>query len=84
MLVPETQKLVVTLGARVAVELRLLGLGLRTLGEAPAPIRGAWAVSPEGRSPRHVLIATEGEPLSVACEGEAAAELAQRLFAGAR
>jgi hypothetical protein len=79
-----TRRFVVTVGPRVAIERRLLGFGVRTLAAAPAPVRGAWAVSPEGRSPRHVLIATEGEPLSVACEGDAAASLAERLLAGPR
>ena len=83
-LVVLSRRFVVKLGPRVAVELRLLGLGLRTLAAEPAPVRGAWAVSPDGRSPRHVLIATEGAPLSVPCEGPAAAALAHRLVAEAR
>jgi hypothetical protein len=74
-----TREFVVRLGPRVAIELRLLGLGLRTLATAPSPPRGAWPVSPEGRSPLHVLIATDGDPLSVPCEGTAAAALAHRL-----
>jgi hypothetical protein len=74
-----TRELVVKVGPQVAIELRLLGRGLKTLAAAPAPLRGAWAVSPEGRSPQHVLIATEGKPLSVACEGSAASALAHRL-----
>jgi|SoiMethySBSTD1v2_1073268.scaffolds.fasta_scaffold02412_5 hypothetical protein len=79
-----SQRLVVNVGRRVAVELKLLGVGLRTLAAAPAPVRGAWAVSPGGRSPRHVLIATEGGLLSVPCEGDDATALARRLVAEAR
>ncbi len=79
-----SQRLVVNVGARVAVELKLLGVGLRTLATAPAPVRDAWAVSPGGRTPRHVLIATDGGLLSVACEGDDARALARRLVAEAR
>jgi hypothetical protein len=74
----------VTADDRVSVQVRVLGLGFRTLCAANAPIAGAWPVSPHGGTPRHVLIETGGGPLSVPCEGDAAAALVRDLIGRTR
>jgi hypothetical protein len=76
-----TRRVVVVAGNRVSVHVRVLGVGLRTLSEVNAPVAGAWPVSPQGATPRHVLIATGAGPLSVPCEGDAATALVRGLMA---
>jgi hypothetical protein len=74
-----SRRIVVITGERVAVRVRVFGIDAGTLGEADAPLSDAWPVSPDGGPPRHVLVATAAGPLSVPCEGDAAAGLARTL-----
>jgi hypothetical protein len=78
-----SRRIIVTADRQVSIQVRILGIDLVKLGESKAPVRDAWAVSPEGGTPRHVLIATEAGPLSVPCEGNRAATLARELKARA-
>jgi hypothetical protein len=78
-----SRRIVVTAGPKIAIQVRIFGIDVGRLGEAKAPLHGAWPVSPDGRTPRHVLIATEAGPVSVPCDGDAAAALAHKLMARA-
>jgi hypothetical protein len=78
-----SRRIVVTTGGRVAVRVRMLGIDAGVLGEVDAPLSDAWPVSPDGGTPRHVLVATAAGPLSIPCEGDAAAGLVRALKARA-
>jgi len=78
-----SRRFIVTAGGRVAIRVRVLGVDIGTLSEADAPLSDAWPVSPDGGTPRHVLLATAAGPLSVPCEGDAAARLVRALKARA-
>jgi hypothetical protein len=82
-LVVWSRRIIVTADRHVSIQVRILGIDLVKLGEAKAPVWDAWAISPEGGKPCHVLIATEAGPLSVPCEGDTAATLARELKARA-
>ena len=82
-LVVWTRRITVIADRQVAVQVSIMGLDVARLGEANAPLFDAWAVSPNGETPCHVLIATEAGPLSVPCAGVAAAALARELKARA-
>jgi hypothetical protein len=78
-----SRRIVVSADRRVTVRVRILGMEVGTLGQADAPLSDAWPVSPDGGTPRHVLMATAAGPLSFPCEGKGAPALARALKARA-